>query len=75
MVGKVYGVTEIARLLGVNPQTIRRWSDISLIPTGSRMGLKNQRAWNRYQVAEILTFARDLGYGVPETTIDHFKCN
>lgn len=64
--GKLYTATEIGRLIGVTGETIKRWSDVRLIPQATRLGLRKKRVWNKAKAKLILEFAKDNGYPIPE---------
>jgi len=64
--GKLYSVTDIARLIGVCGQTITSWENQDLIPKSARIGRRRKRVWGKGNVLTILTYARDmLNYPVP----------
>lgn len=63
--GDLYSVTEIAKLIGVTPETVKHWEQSQLIPQSSRMGRQRKRVWGKAKVILIVRFARDLSYPVP----------
>lgn len=62
--GKLYSITQIAKMIGVSPETIRNWELARLIPEAWRMGLQRKRVWNEGKLQIILEFARDNGYPI-----------
>ena len=50
--GKMLTVTEVAHLLGVHMNSVRRWADIGLLPS-YRIGLRGNR---RFRPDEISSF-------------------
>lgn len=51
----IVGITEAARLLGVHPNTLRKWTDEGLIPH-----MKLPSGHRRFSVAELERFRRRL---------------
>lgn len=64
--GRLYSATEIAKLVGVTPETIKHWEEMGCIPEASRLGLQRKRIWSEWKVQRILEFARDNGYPIPD---------
>lgn len=58
------GLKEAAEILGVHPNTVRRWADVGLVPV-----FKLPSGVRRFPI-EGLTELRRQMYGEPETKID-----
>ena len=52
--GKMLTVTEVAHLLGVHMNSVRRWADIGLLPC-YRLGLRGDRRFRPDEISSFLT--------------------
>ena len=62
---KLYTASEIGRMIGVTPDTIKNWEKMRVIPQSSRIGLTKKRIWGQLKLRVILSFAKDQGYQIP----------
>jgi len=66
---KLYSATEIGKMIGVTPDTIKNWEKMGMIPEATRIGLQKKWVWGEWKVLRILEFAKDNGYPVSNEDI------
>ena len=64
-----YSSNEIAKMIGISPDTVKNWEANLLIPQADRVGLQKKRLWSQSQVLRILEYAADIGYYIPDSLI------
>ncbi len=52
---KMVGISEAAKVVGVHPNTLRKWADDGLVPH-----LKLPSGYRRFSIAEMEAFRRQL---------------
>ena len=63
---KLWSLKELGVIIGVSPETVRSWEELSLIPKSARIGRMRKRVWGKTNTLTILTYARDmLNYPIP----------
>ena len=68
---KLWGLKDLGGLIGVSPETIRSWEELSLIPTSARIGRARKRVWGKANTLAILTYAKDiLNYPIPSRVFE-----
>ncbi len=71
---RVWGALEIAKLIGIRPETVKNWAKAKYIPEPSTIGLKKKKIWGVSKTLLILEFARDVaGYFIPERVFDEVR--
>ena len=63
--GRLYNLTEVAKVVGVCPKTIQNWESSQLIPAASRIGKTRKRLWGELKLDLIIQYAESVGYHIP----------